>query len=68
VAKLYFPADGTFIHLEPELFDDKDYSFVWWSEASDRLVVRAGKFLAVRTATVLALPRYRASTGRQVKG
>jgi hypothetical protein len=68
VAKLYFPADGTFIHIEPELFDDKDYHFVWWSEASDRFVVRAGKFLAVRTATVLALPRFGASTGRQVKG
>jgi hypothetical protein len=68
VAKLYFPADGTFIHIEPELFDDKDYPFIYWSPASDRFVVLAGKFLAVRTEVVLSLPRYRASTGRQVKG
>ncbi len=68
VAKLYFPADGTFIHIEPELFDDKDYPFITWSAPADRFIVLAGKFLAVPTAAVLSLPRYRASTGRRVKG
>jgi hypothetical protein len=68
VAKLYFPADGTFIHIEPELFDDKDYPFIYWSPSADRFIVVAGTFLAVPTAAVLSLPRYRASTGRLVKG
>jgi hypothetical protein len=67
VAKLYFPADGTFIHIEPGLFDDKDYPIIDWSPSADRLVVLGGTFLAVPTAVVLSLPRYRASTGRQVK-
>jgi len=67
VAKLYFPGDDTFIHIEPELFDDKEYAFIAWSEKADRFVVAAEKFLAVRTATVLALPRYRVSTGKKVK-
>ena len=30
VAKLYFPMDGTYIHIEPELFDDKDYPCIYW--------------------------------------
>lgn len=67
VAKLYFPADGTFSHIEPELFDDGDYPFVHWSPTTDRLIVKAGPFLAVSTADVLALPRYRVSTGRRAK-
>jgi len=67
IAKLYFPATDTFIHIEPELFDDKDYAFIHWSEKADRFVVACDRFLAVRTATVLSLPRYRASTGRKVK-
>jgi hypothetical protein len=67
VAKLYFPAEGTFSHIEPELFDDKDYPFIHWSEKTDRFIVIAGKFLAVPTAAVLSLPRYRVSTGDRVK-
>jgi hypothetical protein len=68
VAKLYFPADGTFIHIEPELFDDKDYPFIYWSPTADCFTVLAGQFLAIPTAAVLSLPRYRVSTGRLVKG
>jgi hypothetical protein len=67
VAKLYFPADATFIHIEPELFDDKDYPFIHWSPSADRFVVLAGTFLAVPTAAVLSRPRYRVGTGRRVK-
>ncbi len=67
VAKLYFPADRTFAHIQPELFDDKDYPFVYWSKAADRFIVLAGKFLAVSTAAVLSLPRYRVSDGLQVE-
>jgi hypothetical protein len=67
VGKLYFPADGTFIHIEPELFDDKDYSFIYWSPATDRLIVLSDRFLAIPTSAVLSLPRYRATTGRRVK-
>ena len=67
VAKLYFPGDGTFIHIEPELFDDEEYPFIYWSEKSDRFVVMAGKFLALRTSKVLGLPRYKATTGKRIE-
>src|SRR5207248_1737800 len=67
VGKLYFPADGTAVHIGPELFDDEEYRFICWSEATDRFITLRGKWLAVPTATVLALPRYRASTGRRLK-
>jgi hypothetical protein len=67
VAKLYFPDEGTFIHVEPELFDDTRYSFITWIASVDRFVVLSNRFLAVPTSAVLSLPRYRASTGQQVK-
>lgn len=67
VAKLYFPMDGTYIHIEPELFDDKDYPCIYWSAESDRFLVLAGNFLSVRTSMVLSLPRYHAETGKPVK-
>jgi hypothetical protein len=68
-AKLYFPADGTFAHLPPELFDDQDlYDFVTWSSGSGRVVASDGyKLIAVREEVVLRLPRYRVSTGNRVK-
>jgi hypothetical protein len=65
--KLYFPTDGTFVHIEPELFDDHEYRFIYWSEPTDRFIVLGTKWLAVSTNTVLSLPRYRASTGRRLK-
>lgn len=68
VAKLYFPTDGTFVHIEPEMFDDREYSFVHWSPSSDRFIVLCGRFLAVPTSAILSLPRFRASTRRKVKG
>jgi hypothetical protein len=67
IGKLYFPTDGTFIHIEPRLFDDKNYAFMFWSEKADRIIVACNKFLAVRTAVVLSLPRYHVSTGKKVK-
>jgi len=66
-AKLYFPHDGTFIHIEPELFDDHEYSFVYWSQASDRFLVQyGGEWLALRTAVVLSQPRFRAVVGNAI--
>src|SRR4029077_8986993 len=67
VGKLYFPADGTYIHIEPELFDDREYDFIYWSAPTDRFVVLGGKILAVPTSSVLALPRYNVRTGRKIK-
>jgi hypothetical protein len=68
-AKLYFPEDGTFAHLPPELFDDQDrYDFVAWSPGAGRVVASDGhKLIAVREEVVLRLPRYRVSTGDRVK-
>lgn len=59
LGKLYFPADGTFIHLEPSLFDDNDHGSIYWSEQADRFIMpRNDRFLAIRTAAILALPRH----------
>jgi hypothetical protein len=67
LGKLYFPADGTFIHIEPELFDDKDYSILHYSAGSQRFVTSdARQFLAVPAQLVLSLPRHRASDGKLV--
>lgn len=66
-AKLYFPQDGTFLHIEPELFDDNEYSFVYWSQLSDRFLVQYGQeWLSVPTALVLEQTRYRADTGTAI--
>jgi hypothetical protein len=67
VGKLYFPDDGTFIHIKPELFDDKDYPFLTWSASTDRFVVVSDRFLSIPTSVVLSLPRFHAHTGKQVK-
>jgi hypothetical protein len=68
MAKLYLPSDETFIHIEPELFGiDSHHAPIFWSEKADRFVVSWKQLLAVRTALVLALPRYRVRTGRKVK-
>lgn len=59
VAKLFFLAERTYIHIEPEMFDDGDYEFIYWSETADRFIVaRGGKFLSVPTSAVLSLPRH----------
>ncbi len=63
-SKLYFPQDGSFIHIEPELFDDNEYSFVYWSERSNRFLVHYGKeWLSIQTSVVLDQPRFRADSG-----
>lgn len=63
-SKLYFPNDGSLIHVEPELFDDNEYGFVYWSQESDRFLVHYGKeWLSIKTSVVLAQPRFRADSG-----
>jgi hypothetical protein len=67
VAKLYFPQEGSFIHIEPELFDDNKYSFVYWTQPSDRFLVQYGKeWLSIPTNIVLDQPRFRADTGERI--
>jgi hypothetical protein len=66
-AKLYFPQDHSFIHIEPELFDDNEYSFVYWSQPSDRFLVHYGKeWLSIRTSIVLDQPRFRVDSGAAI--
>ena len=68
VAKLYFPADATFIHIAPDLFDDREYQFCAWSPSDRWLVVLAGQISGGSdVGRILALPRYSAVTGRQIK-
>ncbi|HEY7155481.1 MAG TPA: hypothetical protein VH575_16075, partial [Gemmataceae bacterium] len=69
IGKLYFPTDGTFIHIEPELLGDQDlYDFLCWSQGANRIVVSDGYNLyAVPVETVLALPRHDAQTGKERK-
>lgn len=65
IGKLYFPADRTFIHVEPELLGDQDlYDFLCWSRAADRIVASDSHALyAVRTKAVLARPRHDVRAG-----
>jgi hypothetical protein len=67
IGKLYFPADGTFIHIEPELLGDQDlYDFLCWSQGAKRIIASDGASLyAVPVETILALPRYDARTGKE---
>ncbi len=69
IGKLYFPAEGTFIHIEPELLGDQDmYDFLCWSQGANRIIASDGANLyAVPVETILALPRYDARTGEEVK-
>jgi hypothetical protein len=59
IGKLYFPADRTFIHVEPELLGDQDlYDFLCWSQGANRIIASDGYNLyAVPVETVLSLPR-----------
>ena len=72
VGKLYLIKEDTFIRIEPELFADKDSKVVdilHWSGSSRRLVAATSeRFWAVRGETVLALPRHRASSGKELHG
>jgi hypothetical protein len=69
IGKLYFPADGTFIHIEPELLGDQDlYNFLCWSQGENSIVASDGYNLyAVPVETVLALPRHDVRTGKKKK-
>jgi hypothetical protein len=59
IGKLYFPNEGTFIHIEPELLGDQDlYDFLCWSQGANRIVASDGANLyAVPVEAILALPR-----------
>lgn len=69
IGKLYFPAEGTFMHIEPELLGDQDmYDFLCWSQGANRIIASDGANLyAVPVETILALPRSDARTGEKVK-
>jgi hypothetical protein len=69
IGKLYFPADKTFIHIAKELLGDQDlYDFLCWSKGANRIIASDGASLyAVPVETILALPRYHADTGKEVK-
>jgi len=70
LGKLYLFKEDTFIRIEPELFadkDPKDVDILHWSGLSGRLVAATSeRFWAVRRETVLALPRHRASSGKEL--
>jgi hypothetical protein len=67
---VYFPEDGTYIRLEEELLPDEDPDDVdtlHWAPGCGRLIALTDKrFWAVPIETVMALPRVKATTGRQV--
>jgi len=69
LAKIYFPGDGTYVRIEPEMFDDEDpikIGALFWSSATDHLIATTSKRLwAVSGEAVRKLPRYRASSGRK---
>ena len=65
VAKLYFPAEEAFVHIQPEMFDDKEYDFIGWFPTIDRFVVSDRRhLLALPTSAVVQLPRCNAKNGR----
>lgn len=70
VGKLYFPADGTFIHIEPQLLGDKDlYDFLCFSAGAGRIVASDSyNFYAAPVEAVMGMPRFDARTGREVGG
>ena len=44
IGKLYFPAEKTFIHIEPELLGDQDlYDFLCWSQGANRIIASDGR-------------------------
>ncbi|MFB8282711.1 hypothetical protein [Nocardia colli] len=58
VGVLYFPEQGTYIPLPPEIFDDRSsYSALYWSREADRIIVSGNGFVAIPVKTVLARPR-----------
>lgn len=69
LGKLYFPEDKTFIHLELELLGDQDlYTLLCWSQGAKRIVACDHYTLyAVSVERVLAMPRFRARTGKAVE-
>lgn len=71
LGKIYFPDEGTYIRLENELFEDEDPSDIYtlhWMPSCGRLVAATrDRLWAVPIDTVLALPRYNASTDRKLR-
>ena len=53
-AKLYFPDEARLLSVAPEVFDDREYPFIYWSEEADRFIVSYGaEFLALSTDAAL---------------
>lgn len=59
IGKLFFPAESTYIHIEPELFGDQDlYDFLCWSPTTNRFIASDFYNLySLPEETVLNLPR-----------
>ena len=72
VGKVYWPDEDRYVRLEPSLFGDEDTDDIHalhWAESAGRLVaIEPNRLVAVPIDQVLALPRYRASTGRTLRG
>jgi hypothetical protein len=68
LGKLYFPADGSFIHIEPDLLGNQElYDFLCWSDSAQRIIASDHYHLyAVAVDEVLELPRHgvKASTAK----
>lgn len=69
IGKLYFPTEETFIHLEPELFNDQDrMSFLCWSQGANRIIASDSFNLhAISVEEALSLPRFSARTGEETR-
>jgi hypothetical protein len=71
LGKLYFPDEGVFLRIEPELFEDEDPTEIHslhWAASSGRLIAATpNRLWAVSAETVLGLPRYRASDGTELR-
>jgi hypothetical protein len=71
LGKLYFPEEGTFLRVRPDLFADEDPESIrslHWAASCGRLVAATTQRLwAVPIERVLDEPRHRASDGRKIR-
>jgi hypothetical protein len=71
LGKLYFPDEGVYVRIEPELFEDADPNQIHslhWAGSCGRLVAATpSRLWAVPVESVLGLPRFRASDGKQIR-
>jgi hypothetical protein len=68
---LYFPEEEVYLRLEDELFPDEDpddiRSLHWAGQCGRLIAVTPARLWAISIETVLALPRYNATTGRKLR-